>query len=548
MNNKKTPSTPSRDAHFEREIDETLTALEQAHDVERDTEPKHASNRAADKMHERANQAEKRSLSLVDDDEAPQTQHSAKDNAYQAHVSAQKKKNPFLALSIAVGILAVTFISMTIFSIVMYQKYSPERFIEEVMTAVREQDSAGLSSLLVSDTLTVNEENAGLLCQAFSAENAQKALNEQLAEQVLDPTLTGAYEALQVQKNPVFLGFSEYRLKVSGVSLLLRTDAQNVLMSLNGTTRTGELTENGVLYKNLFPGRYTCSVSGSSALGQSLQGESTVLDLFMVSKPLTFDGALPIHDITVAGIPNDASIIFVNGTKVEQTPSGGTVSLPQVAVGSTITMEYTAPHGAVTSSSVVFQDGSVTELAFTEFQTQGGTPDEAGINLLLNTYYSSLLNAANQKDAAQIAGVNEAMRAAAAQQIAAEPLTGKTLQFTNAAVNFGSVQITQVNNLPGFVCTASISYSYTLPEDSTASTTAMMYEVCEFVFENNAWVLNRTAAIDEPRFTAGDVSALTAAAAPSADSAASAPASSAAAPSTDSAASAPASSAAAPAA
>ena len=141
-----------------------------------------------------------------------------------------------------------------------------------------------------------------------------------------------------------------------------------------------------------------------------------------------------------------------------------------------------------------------------------------------------MLNAANQKDAAQITGVNETMRAAAAQQIAAEPLTGKTLQFTNAAVNFGSVQITQVNNLPGFVCTASISYSYTLPEDSTASTTAMMYEVCEFVFENNAWVLNRTAAIDEPRFTAGDVSALTAAAAPPADSAASAPASSAAAP------------------
>ena len=133
MNNKKTPSTPSRDAHFEREIDETLTALEQAHDVEHDTEPKHASNRAADKMHERANQAEKRSLSLIDDDEAPQTQHSAKDNAYQAHVSAQKKKNPFLALGIAVGILAVTFISMTIFSIVMYQKYSPERFIEEVI-------------------------------------------------------------------------------------------------------------------------------------------------------------------------------------------------------------------------------------------------------------------------------------------------------------------------------------------------------------------------------------------------------------------------------
>lgn len=531
MNNKKTPSPPSRDAHFEREMDETLSALEQVQEAQQHSEPKHTANRAAEKMHERANRAAKHPLSLVDDDEAPQTQHSAKDTAYKAHVSAQKKKNPFLVLGIVVGVLAVTFVAMTVFSIVMYQKHSPERFVEEVMTAVREQDSAGLASLLVSDTLTVNEENAGLLCQAFSAENAQKALNDQLAEQVLDPALTGAYEALQVQETPVFLGFSEYRLKVSGVSLLLRTDAQNILMSLNGTTRTGELTENGVLYKNLFPGRYTCSVTGSSALGQSLQGESTVLDLFMVSQPFTFDGALPIYDITVSGIPNDASVIFVNGTKVEQAPSGGTITLPQVAVGSTITMEYTAPHGAVTSSSVVFQDSSVTELAFTEFQTQGGTPDEAGINLLLNTYYSSLLNAANQKDAAQITGVNEAMRAAAAQQIAAEPLTGKTLQFTNAAVNFGSVQITQVNGLPGFVCTAAVSYSYTLPEDSTASTTAMMYEVCEFVFENNAWVLNRTAVIDEPRFTAGDVSALTAAAAvPPADSTASAPASSAAAP------------------
>lgn len=184
-------------------------------------------------------------------------------------------------------------------------------------------------------------------------------------------------------------------------------------------------------------------------------------------------------------------------------------------------MEYTAPHGAVTSSSVIFQDPSVTELTFTDFQTQGGTPDEAGINLLLNTYYSSLLNAANQKDASQIGGVNETMRAAAAQQITTEPFTGKTLQFTNAAVNFGSVQITEVNGLPGFVCTTAVAYSYTLPEDSTSSITAIMYEACEFVFENNTWVLNRTAGIDEPRFTAGDVSALTTPTASAADSTAS---------------------------
>lgn len=524
MNDKKT--SPAHDDHFVSEVDKMLSALESSHDAQDEKkEPKKKplphEHTSSDHPKKPSKPATKKRPSLVDDDQAFETQHSAKETAYEAHVATQKKKNPLVALGIAVGVLAVLFVGMSVLSIVMYQKYSPERFISQVMTAVEQQDSKALASLLVSDTLTVNEENAALLCQAFSTENAQKALNEQLNEQVLDPTLPGAYEALQVQKDPVFFGFSEYRLKALGVSLLLRTDAQNVLMSLNGTTRTGELTENGVLYKNLFPGRYTCSVTGSSALGQSLEGESTVLDLFMVEKPLTFDGALPIYDITVSGIPDDSSNIFVNGTKVEQKPSGGSVSLPQVTVGSTITMEYTAPHGAVTSSSVIFQDPSVTELTFTDFQTQGGTPDEAGINLLLNTYYSSLLNAANQKDASQIGGVNETMRAAAAQQINTEPFTGKTLQFTNAAVNFGSVQITEVNNLPGFVCTTAVAYSYTLPEDSTASVSAIMYEACEFVFENNTWVLNRTAVIDEARFTAGDVSALTAPAAPAADSTAS---------------------------
>ena len=523
MNDKK--NSPAHDDHFANEVDETLSALERSHEPQAEKkEPKKKPRRdepAAEHEKKQTKPAPKKHPSLVDDDQAFKTQHSAKETAYEAHVSAQKKKNPLVALGIAVGVLAVLFVGLSVLSVVMYQKYSPERFISQVMTAVEQQDSKALAALLVSDTLTVNEENAALLCQAFSTENAQKALSEQLNEQVLDPTLPGAYEALQVQKDPVFFGFSEYHLKALGVSLLLRTDAQNVLMSLNGTTRTGELTENGVLYNNLFPGRYTCSVTGSSALGQALEGESTVLDLFIVSKPLTFDGALPIYDITVSGIPDDSSNIFVNGTKVEQKPSGGTVSLPQVTVGSTITMEYTAPHGAVTSSSVIFQDPSVTELTFTDFQTQGGTPDEAGINLLLNTYYSSLLNAANQKDASQIGGVNETMRAAAAQQITTEPFTGKTLQFTNAAVNFGSVQITEVNGLPGFVCTTAVAYSYTLPEDSTSSITAIMYEACEFVFENNTWVLNRTAVIDEPRFTAGDVSALTTPAAPAADSTAS---------------------------
>ena len=40
-------------------------------------------------------------------------------------------------------------------------------------------------------------------------------------------------------------------------------------------------------------------------------------------------------------------------------PVNGVVTLPQVAVGSTIGMQYTAPWGAVTTASVQFADLSL---------------------------------------------------------------------------------------------------------------------------------------------------------------------------------------------
>ncbi len=443
------------------------------------------------------------------DREACETQYSSVDRAAAAYQGrGWKKRGPTAALAWAVGVLAVLFIALSAASVILYQKYNPEAFIEGVMAAVKNQDAAALAALTVSEELTVSEDNARLLCEAFSGKNAQKALKEQLHEQVLDPELPGDYEALSVQKKTVFFGFCDYKLEVSGVQLLLRTDAQNVLMSLNGTARTGEQTDGGILYKNLFPGRYTCAVTGTSAAGQSLTGEATPLDLFTVSSPFVFDGALPMADITVSGAPNDQTTIYINDAEVSQKPVNGTVSLPQVAVGSTISMRYVAEHGAVTTGSVTFTDKNNTVLAFENVKTEGETPSADAINGLLCAYYASFFNAVNNQDAAQATNLTESLRSAVAGQITGDLFKDKIFQFTNAVVNAGAIQAQKVGDKPGFWCNAAVAYHYTEKTEDHAQGDALLYESCEFVFENGAWVLNRTAAIDEAKYNANDLSAL----------------------------------------
>ncbi len=534
MNN--TPDRAHAGDELGRALDDTMDALERAAAPENAAEAEHREKEAYERgetvqsfdstmeLEDAMREAQRRARARMDerrkksaheaDREARATQYSYAERAEAAMARPRKKKRgPLAAMGAVAGALAVLLAVLCVASSALYSRYDPERFVADVLAALEGCDAAALAGHLVSDEVTVNEENAALLCAAFSGADAREALASQLRAQSADPAAAGAYEALGVEKDPVFLGFCEYRIRVRGAQLMLRTNAQNVLLSLNGATRTGEESDGGILYKNLFPGRYSCTVTGATPLGEQLTGAETQLDLFSVSAPFEFDGALPIADVTVSGAVSDEAVIFINGTEMANRPSGGVVQLPQVAVGSTISFRYTEAHGAVTTGSVVFSDRSATQLAFGDIQTTGDTPDEAAINTLLSAYYASFVNAVNNKDASLVTGASAAQSAALPGLLEAEAFKDKVLQFTSAVVKADSVAACEVNGAPAFRCNAAMAYHTRSSTGDGAEADAMLYENVEFVFENGAWAVNRTVTIDEAKYTANDLSALEAPAA-----------------------------------
>ena len=406
-------------------------------------------------------------------------------------------------------VLAISFVFLAGASTVLHSMFDPEKFITGVTEALATADTDSLSQMVQpAEGLAADENSLKALCAAFESEEARNALQQQLAAQAMDETLEGtSYPALGVEKESVFLGYCRYKLSVQPVQIMLTTDAQNPLLSLNGVPRTGRVVDGGVLYETLFPGAYACTVTASSGTGATVTGKETVLSLFSVQQPVEFNGALAMADITVSGCPNDETIIFIDGAQVSQKPQGGVVSLPMVAVGSTISMEYTAPHGAVTTGSVVFSDINSTELAFGDVKTEGGVPDAEAAKSLLGAYYASYLDAVNKQDISVVLGVTEAKREDLKGTLSTKENLANVFAFTGAECTQGSLVAVENSDPPRFRCTAAFSFQHTNKESHEESTT-VSYQVCEFVFQDGGWVLDRTAAIDKATYEAGDTSAL----------------------------------------
>ena len=122
--------------------------------------------------------------------------------------------------------------------------------------------------------------------------------------------------------------------------------------------------------------------------------------------------------------------------------------IQKVAVGSTITMEYTAPHGAVTTGSVVFSDIANTALAFGDVKTEGGVPDVEAAKTLLGTYYASYLDAVNKQDIAAVLGVTEVKREDLKSTLSSAGNLANVFSFTSAECTEGSLAAVENADLP----------------------------------------------------------------------------------------------------
>lgn len=409
-------------------------------------------------------------------------------------------------LLIAVCVLAVIFLGLCIAATVLYETHRPDAFLSRLDTALAAGDVRTVKDLLAGDGLAVSDEGTAALCRAFSDEARRAALLEQLSAQIVDPAASGQFPALRLVKTPVFFGYGDYTIAVRSVQLLLHSPASNLLLSLDGIPRTGETVADGILYRNLFPGLYTCTVTGVTAAGQPVSGAETELALFSDAAPTVFDGALPIAAVTVSGCVNDEAVITVDGAAVAEKPVGGVVSLPQIAVGSTIGMQYTAPWGAVTTAAVQFTDAAATELAFTEFTTEGGVPSAEELNGVLSLYYATYFDAMNQRDASLLGGCTDAHREALASEVTSDAHENTLYVMGAAECNAAAIKSTTMESAPYVSCYVRCTYD-TVDRTTNEQASAAAYTVCRFTWADG-WKLCERADSSEEAFAAASMDAL----------------------------------------
>lgn len=405
----------------------------------------------------------------------------------------------FLFVLLLAGGTATTF---------LYNRYNPDDALRRFGDALLTQDYDTLRGMLESDALSVTDDGLTALCRAFSAQSDVDALTQDLLTRLDGESGTSAYSSLSLVETPVFLGYSSYHITVQPVDLLLSGVTENPGLTVDGTARAGTSVEGGVLYSGFFPGLYTVTASGKTITGQTLSGDTEDVLLLDASQPVAFHGGVDIYTVTVENCIYDDATLFVDGTAVAQKPSGGTVTIPGVAVGSTISMEYTAPHGAKTTASVQFTDPSVTTLRFENHVTEGGIPAEADLNSLLGTYYSSYLDCINQQDMNRLQASTELNRTRLSQLYSTEENKAAAFTFESAAVNYASAVTGTYEDLPSVVCSVLFRYKTT---DRTSGEEAAQasYQTCELVFQNGAWLVNRSVTCSKEQYEAAQRAELT---------------------------------------
>ncbi|MBD5093612.1 MAG: hypothetical protein HDT27_09940 [Subdoligranulum sp.] len=407
---------------------------------------------------------------------------------------------------VAVCVLAVLFLGLCTAATVLYETHRPDVFLSALDAALAAGDVRTVKGMLAGSDLAISDEGAAALCRAFADETRRAALYEQLSAQVVDPAASGQFPALRLVKTPVFFGYGDYTVSVHSVQLLLHSPARNLLLSLDGIPRTGEQVADGILYRNLFPGLYTCTVTGVTAAGQSVSSGGVELTLFSDAAPSLFDGALPIAAVTVSGCVNDEAIITVDGVAVAEKAVNGTVSLPEIAVGSTVGMQYTSPWGAVTTATAQFSDAANPALTFSDFVTQGGVPSAEELNSLLSICYATYFDAMNQRDASLLGGCTDAYRNAIAESVASDAHEGTLYIMGLAECSPAAIKSTTVDGAPYISCYAKCTYDQ-VDRETSEQTEEVSYAVCRFTWADG-WKLNDLADSSEEAFNAASLDAL----------------------------------------
>ena len=413
-----------------------------------------------------------------------------------------------LILCIVAAGLAILLAAASITCSVLYDKYNPDKILTSLGTALLTADTAQLEKLLLCEEVDNNTANLQTLCRAFQTQDAVDVLRTQLAAQATNPEAASErYPALRFVREKVFLGYYNYKMAVSPVSLQIPASVQNPLLSVDGDARTGETNDAGVLYRGFFPGIHTCVVSAQSGTGERVLGAETEISLFNPDTPTVFAGSLALADITISGCNSDDAVITVNDKEVAVKPVNGVVTLPQVTVGSKIHMVFKTAYGATTTGDVVFSDLAQPALVFGNVVTEGGIPTEEQLNSILSAYYASYLDCANTQDMTKLLVSTTLNHDRLAALIGTADLKDNLFVFAAAAAHYGSVQQTEYEAQPAIICNAIFRYTAT-NRANNAVTDRQTLQTCELIFKDGQWLVNRVVPCSEVDFTAGKLAPL----------------------------------------
>ncbi len=424
----------------------------------------------------------------------------------QSNSAANKhRKRTQIALIAMIAALLILIATLGT-AIYMGNKYNINDDFAQLKSALLAGDSTTVKSMMYSESIDITSADVSTFMRSFGSEEKVNALMAQLAMQVEGTGEAVQYSAIFAHLEPAPLGHSELKLGINPVSLQVTSNAASTHVTLNGVDAQPS-EENALLFDNLMPGLYTVVVRGETQLGQTVEGSPVDVEVLSSDAPATFDGALPISDVTVSGTMSDTAIIFVNGTQVSQTPVNMVVSLPQLLVGSNISMEYTTPSGAVLTASVQFNDRANTALEFTNHTMAGGIPSHAEIETIMRTFYTSYINANNARDINLLTNVTPERKALMTGEITREKNEVST--FSSSSVSTANIEESFDGDAPSIIFNANAKYTGVITtkdaddNDVTSSLAYDIYYTVEIIYTQDAWLVNRLAIASKELYDAG---------------------------------------------
>ncbi len=398
----------------------------------------------------------------------------------------------------------------------------PSRMVDSYIAAIEqtpEADTGKLATLTTFEGVEPSAEGWEAFVDLFEPQDNRLLLQSQLNELSSQPpeSVGDTFPAIGISQQDFFLFIKKYGVTIQGVSMLAPGATEGTVAYLNGVEHTGVATAEGVLYEGIMPGRYECTLVPPGTDPSTVQ--PITVDLFMVAEANVIEGTLLRSDITIENCLSDDAVIYVNDVPVQERPIGGVVTIPRVALGSTIRILLTQ-EGQQVQSTVVYESSSQTTLRFENYENapisgasdSSSTPSASSestaptftvdeINTMMSTFYTSYLNAINDQSVTPITLATDSAIPTLQGRITSDANAEREFQFTSVACDEDSIVTETIDGEHYISFNMSFSYTHRLRGQGEYEAGSNRQSV-QLIYEDGTWMVNNMVFVSDGDFDA----------------------------------------------